>query len=138
MRKFMTRGLAVAVGAVAATGGGLAVASAAATPAPNPSSSAHPHLHRGQRIAGEVTSDSSSGGAMKAGELVLKTPNGTSVTLTLANRTKAWLYHGPGDKPTSESASAIPQHEVIVAYGRTVKGNHVAFRILDLGFTASQ
>lgn len=141
MASLMTRGLAVAAGLIFATAGGATVAAAAGTPTSGPTASpgsnAHHRLFRLPRLVGEVVSDSSSGGSQSAGQLVLKEPDGTTVTLGLATQTKAWKYHGFGVKPTSESPSAIPAGEVVVVAGRKVSGSPVAARILDLGFQAA-
>lgn len=141
MSTLITRGVAIAAGAVMAIIGGVTVATAAGTPSPSastPTAGARHHpLIRGRRLAGEVVSDSSSGGALGAGQLLLKEPDGTQLTLTLATRTKAWHYHGVGVKPTSESPSSIPAGEIVVVGARLIKGNRVAVRILDLGFAAA-
>lgn len=137
----VTRGLAVAAGLIFATAGGATVVSAAATPSSpaSPNAGAGP-AHRPSRapsVAGEVASDSSSGGTFGAGQLVLKEPDGTQVTIDLASQTKAWKYQGHGVKPTSESPSGIPTGEIVVARGRTLFSDHVAVRIMDLGFKAA-
>jgi hypothetical protein len=161
MRRIVIRGLAVAAGLGFAVAGG-ATAVFAATPSATPSASSSatsspsssasstptpsasaivnspailkfPHF----RVVGEVVSDSSSGGPLGAGQLVLKEPDGTDVTITLAHRTKGWLYHGLGVKPTSENPGTIADGEIVVAGGRSVFDLHVALRVLDLGFAAS-
>ncbi|MGA7363166.1 MAG: hypothetical protein WBZ07_09535 [Candidatus Dormiibacterota bacterium] len=141
MGMLMKRIVAIAAGALCATAGGLIVVSAAGTPAPNasasPSAGAALRPLRAPRLAGEVVSDSSSGGGLGAGQLVLTEPDGTQVTLNIASRTKAWKYQGFGVKPTSESPTAIPTGEIVVAAARKYKGNPVAVRILDLGFQAA-
>jgi hypothetical protein len=140
MRKVINRSLAVAAGAICAAVAGVTVASAA-TSTPSPSASptagtAH-RLLRAPRVAGEVVSDSSSGGSLSAGQLVIKEPDGTQVTLSLASKTKAWKYQGFGIKPVSESPSGIASGEIVVVAGRNLLGTHVAVRILDLGFQAT-
>lgn len=137
----INRGVAVAAGVICASVGGVTVASAAATPSPTasatPSSGTALRPLRAPRLAGEVVSDSATGGSLGAGQLVLTKPDGTRVTLNLANRTKAWKYQGFGVKPTAESPSAIAAGEIVVAGVRKYKGNPVAVRILDLGFQAA-
>ncbi|MGH7643632.1 MAG: hypothetical protein ACRENX_11620 [Candidatus Dormibacteria bacterium] len=135
------RSIAVAAGVACATAAGLTVASAAG--APSPSSTASPSAGsalrplRAPRVAGEVVSDTATGGSLGVGQLVLREPDGTQVTLNLASRTKAWKYQGFGVKPTSETPSALPSGEVVVAAGRNLHGSHVVVRILDLGFQAA-
>jgi hypothetical protein len=141
MGTLINRSVAIAAGMICATAGGLTVVSAAGTPSPSPSSStsagsAHRPL-RAPRLAGEVVSDSATGGSLGVGQLVLTEPDGTRVTVNLASRTKAWKYQGFGVKPTSESPSTIPAGEIVVAAARKYQGNPVAVRILDLGFQAA-
>ncbi len=154
MRKICSRGLAAAVGLTAATALGLTAVSAAspspgATVSPtsgstsagggSPSPAHHPALRwlRRHSAAGEVVSDSSSGGTLSHGQLVIKEPNGTQLTLSLASKTKAWKYQGHGAKPIAESASGLPAGEVVVVLGRNYQGQAVVGRIIDLGFRAS-
>ncbi|MGC1185323.1 MAG: hypothetical protein WBA31_09265 [Candidatus Dormiibacterota bacterium] len=140
MRNITKQALAVAAGAVTATLVGVTVASAATG---TPSASASPaagrahHLLRAPRLAGEVVSDSSSGGSLSAGQLVIKEPDGTHVTLSLASKTKAWKYQGFGVRPISESPTSVAAGEIVVVAGRNLLGTHVAVRILDLGFQAA-
>lgn len=139
MRNITTRALAVTAGAVCATLCGVTAASAAtATPSPSPSLNAGRarHLLRAPRLVGQVVSDSSSGGSLSAGQLVVKEPDGTQVTLSLASKTKAWKYQGSGAKPTAESPTSIAAGEIVVVAGRNLLGTHVAVRILDSGFKA--
>ncbi|MGC2192184.1 MAG: hypothetical protein WA751_07600 [Candidatus Dormiibacterota bacterium] len=141
MATLMNRSVAIAAGALFATVGGVVAASAAGTATPSPSSStsagtALRPLHA-PRVAGEVVSDSSSGGQLGAGQLVLLEPDGIQLTLNLASRTKAGKYQGFRVKLTSESPSAIPAGEIVVVALRKYKGNPVAVRILDLGFQAA-
>ncbi|HUY09116.1 MAG TPA: hypothetical protein VMW80_06655 [Candidatus Dormibacteraeota bacterium] len=141
MGMFMKRSVAIAAGAICATAGGLIGVSAAGTPTPDapasPSAGSALRPLRAPRLAGAVVSDSSSGGALGAGQLVLTEPDGTQVTLNIAGRTKALKYQGFGVKPTSESPIAIPIGEIVVVAARKYKGNPVAVRILDLGFQAA-
>jgi hypothetical protein len=152
MRRIVIRGLAVAAGLGFAVAGGTAVfaatpsatpsASSSATSSPTASASAivnSPAILKFPRfrVVGEVVSDTSSGGSLGAGQLVLKEPDGTDVTITLAHRTKGWRYHGLGVKSTSENPGTIADGEIVVAGGRSVFDLHVALRVLDLGFAAS-
>lgn len=141
MATLMTRGLAAAAGLIFATAAGATVATAASTPSPTASATpGNGALHRGFRlphVAGVVVSDRSSGGSLNAGVLMLKEPGGTVLTLNLSPKTKAWQYQGLGVKPGTETASAIPQGEIVVVIGRKISGNLVAGRILDLGFKAA-
>ncbi|HVB13914.1 MAG TPA: hypothetical protein VNH38_04055 [Candidatus Dormibacteraeota bacterium] len=82
-------------------------------------------------------SDSSSGGALGQGQLVVTEPDGTKVTLSLASRTKAWKYQGLGVKLISESPASLSAGEIVAVAVRTRNGDHVAVRILDLGFRAA-
>ena len=140
MRKLYTTGLAVTAGAlVAAVGGAMAVSAATSTSTPKPTAAkgAHHGLFRLPKVVAEVVSDSSSGGADGKGQLVVKAPDGTTMTLSITPGTKAWKYVGPGKKPVSESATSLPANEVIVVAGRGLYGkNHLARHILDLGFQA--
>jgi hypothetical protein len=140
MRNPTSKVLAIGAGAVLSMVAGVTVASAA-TSTPTPSASpaagqAHRPL-RAPRLAGEVVSDSSSGGSLSAGQLIIKEPDGTQVTLSLASKTKAWKYQGFGVKPTAESPTGIAAAEIVVVSARNVLGSHVAVRILDLGFQAA-
>ncbi|MFZ0168621.1 MAG: hypothetical protein WAL64_04245 [Candidatus Dormiibacterota bacterium] len=153
MRRIIIRGLVLAAGlGVAAAAGAPAVAaatpsatssasgSASSTPTPSASSIVNsPAIRKYPRFRaiGEVVSDTSSGGSLGAGQLVLKEPDGTDLTITLAHRTKGWRYHGLGVKPTSENPGAIADGEIVVAVGRSLFDLHVALRVLDLGFAAS-
>ena len=152
MRRIIIRGLVLAAGlGVAAAAGATTVAaatpsatssasSASSTPTPSTSSIVNsPAIRKYPRFRaiGEVVSDTSSGGSLGAGQLVLKEPDGTDLTITLAHRTKGWRYHGLGVKPTSENPSTIPDGEIVVAVGRSLFDLHVALRVLDLGFAAS-
>ncbi|MGC2295685.1 MAG: hypothetical protein WA695_03210 [Candidatus Dormiibacterota bacterium] len=152
MRRIIIRGLVLAAGlGVAAAAGATTVAaatssatssasSASSTPTPSTSSIVNsPAIRKYPRFRaiGEVVSDTSSGGSLGAGQLVLKEPDGTDLTITLAHRTKGWRYHGLGVKPTSENPGAIADGEIVVAVGRSLFDLHVALRVLDLGFAAS-
>ncbi|MGB6772616.1 MAG: hypothetical protein WBF51_11545 [Candidatus Dormiibacterota bacterium] len=149
MRRIIIRGLVLAAGlGVAAAAGATTVAaatpsassSASSTPTPSASSIVNsPSIRKYPRFRaiGEVVSDTSSGGSLGAGQLVLKEPDGTDLTITLAHRTKGWRYHGLGVKPTSENPSTIPDGEIVVAGGRSLFDLHAALRVLDLGFAAS-
>ena len=92
MRRIVIRGLAVAAGLGFAVAGGTAVfaatpsatpsASSSATSSPTASASAivnSPAILKFPRfrVVGEVVSDTSSGGSLGAGQLVLKEPDGT-------------------------------------------------------------
>ena len=157
MHRIVIRGLAVAAGVGLAVAGG-ATAVFAATPSAGSSASSSPSASASStptpsvsaivnspailkfprfRAIGEVVSDTTSGGALGAGQLVLKEPDGTDLTITLAHRTKGWLYHGLGVKPTSEKPGTIADGEIVVAGGRSAFDLHVALRVLDLGFAAS-
>jgi len=139
MRNITTRALAVTAGAICATLCGVTAASAAtATPTPSASPAAgRAHLLRAPRLVGQVVSDSSSGGSLSAGQLVVKEPDGTQVALSLTSKTKAWRYQGFGAKPTSESPTSIDAGEIVVVAGGNLLGTHVAVRILDSGFKAA-
>jgi hypothetical protein len=140
MRNTTTKVLAIGAGAILSMVAGVTVASAATS---TPTASASPtagqahRLLRAPRLAGEVVSDSSSGGSLSAGQLIIKEPDGTQVTLSLASKTKAWRYQGFGVKPTAESPTGISPGEIVVVSARNVLGSHVAIRILDLGFQAA-
>jgi hypothetical protein len=132
MRKIFQLTLAVAAGAAAAATAGVVVASAA-TPTPSPAAtrSAHRHLLHLPRLVGEVVSDS-------ATTLVVKAPDGTTVTLSLTTRTRAWKYQGPGEKPVSESPATIPAGELVAVYGGRFKTEQpIARLVVDLGFQAA-
>ncbi|MGH7610587.1 MAG: hypothetical protein ACREN4_01060 [Candidatus Dormibacteria bacterium] len=149
MRKLYHHGLAVAAGLGVAAVGGVSAA-AAASPASTPTTSASPAsgsagatMHnrvdrflRRHSAAGEVVSDSSSGGTLGQGVLVIKEPDGTEITLNLSSKTKAWKYQGHGTKPVSESPTSIAAGEVVVILGRNYQDHPVVGRILDLGFQA--
>jgi hypothetical protein len=147
MRKLVSRGMALAAGVAMSAAGGVTMVSAAspsstASPSSSASSSttsAHPGLRwlRRHRVAGEVVSDSSTGGSLNLGQLVIKEPDGTEITLTLASRTKAWKYQGHGTKPVAESPSSLPTREVVEVVGWDYRDHPVAVRILDLGFEAN-
>lgn len=127
------------LGGLAATGICLAGATGAAsvlaaTPSSTPTAAGHRHLGR---VSGEVISDSSGGGALGAGQIVVKEPDGTQLTITLASRTKAFRYQGLGAGLVSESPGAIPTGEIVIVRGRNLLGQHLAIRILDLGFQAA-
>ncbi len=144
MRRIVTRGLAAGAGLCLAAGLGLTAASAA-TPTTSPSaSSPTPSAGLGAllprrlvRLAGEVVSDTASGGPLGHGQLVLKQPDGNQVTLVLAARTKAWRYQGLGESLTSEAPGSLSAGEVVGLSARSARGQRVAVRILDLGFTAA-
>ncbi len=141
MRNPTSKVLAIGAGAILSMVAGVTVATAA-TSTPTPSASpaagqAHHRPLRAPRLAGEVVSDSSSGGSLSAGQLIIKEPDGSQVTLSLASKTKAWKYQGFGVKPTAESPTGIAADEIVVVSARNVLGSHVAVRILDLGFQAA-
>lgn len=132
------------VAAVGAAGGMVAVSAATGSPStpPGPSSAAHQRPHPGifrmPKVAGKVVSDTSSGGLLHQGVLVIQEPDGTDLTLNLTSHTKAWRYQGVRVKPVSLSPSSVPAGTVVVVAGRGVNSSrHVALRILDLGFKAS-
>ena len=153
MHKLMSRGMAIAVGMAMGASGGVTMVSAAglstsATPSAAASASssaspgatsAHPGLRwlRRHSASGEVVSDSSTGGNLNQGQIVIKEPDGTEITLNLASRTRAWKYQGHGVKPVAESPSSLPAGEVVAVVGRQYHDQPVAVRILDLGFQAS-
>ena len=142
MKRTLIRWLATGAVAAAAAGVGVtAVSAATASPSTTPKSSTAHHrygLFRLPKVAGEVVSDSATGGAAQKGVLVIKEPDGTQVTLNLLPHTHAWKYQGFGVKPVAESASSITPGEVVVVAGWGVHGkNHWARAILDLGFQAA-
>jgi len=143
MRKLYTTGLAVTAGAVVASvGGAMAVSAATSTSTPPPTAAkakgARHGLIRLPKVVAEVVSDSSTGGADGKGQLVVKAPNGTTMTLSITPGTKAWKYVGPGQKPVQESATSLPANEVVIVAGRGLYGKkHLARHILDLGFQAT-
>lgn len=132
MRTMLLGGLAASGVCLAAAVG--ASSAFAATSSATPAAAGHRHL---ARLAGEVVSDSASGGALGAGQIVVKEPDGTQLTITLAARTKAFRYRGLGMGLVSESPGAIPTGEIVVVAGRNLLGQHLAIRILDLGFQAA-
>jgi type IV secretory pathway protease TraF len=141
MRILVTRGLALTAALLITAGGATVVSAATSSPSTSPTpnaSSTHAHrLFRLAKVAGKVVSDTSSGATAGAGQLVIKEPDGTSVTLNLASRTKAWKYQGHGVKPVSENPSMIATGEIVVVGVRSVAGSQIAVRILDLGFQAA-
>ncbi len=142
MKRTLIRWLATGAVAAAAAGVGVtAVSAATASPSTTPKSSAAHHrygLFRLPKVAGEVVSDSSTGGAAGKGVLVIKEPNGNEVTLNLLPKSHAWKYQGFGVKPMAETASSLPAGEIVVVAGWGVHGkNHWARAILDLGFQAA-
>jgi hypothetical protein len=144
MRKFYSRGLAVAAGAaVASVGGAVAVSAAtssppAATPHSGAKAGAVRHaLLRVPHVIGEVISDTSSGGHYNKGQITIKTPDGDQLTLSLTPKASAWKYQGPGTKPIKESASAIPDQEIVMVIGRGLHRHDLARHIVDLGYQAA-
>lgn len=132
--------MGTAAGALALAGA-TAVSAATSTPSPAPNGATKTRHHghfRVPRVAGEVVSDSASGGTQGKGALVLKEPDGTQITLNLTAATRARRYQGAGVKPVSESATSLPAGEVVIVAGRGLRvQDHLARHILDLGFKAT-
>lgn len=89
-------------------------------------------------LVGKVVSDSSTGGALAQGQLVITLPDGSSFTFALTNRSQAFMVQGLGKPALKESAGAIAVGEVIIVRGAQVEnGVWWAPTIKESGFTAS-
>ena len=140
--KSHTVALAVAAGAAAAgIGGAVAVSaatSAAGTPPAKRSTTAATHkTHRRvcppSKAIGSLVSETSVGG-VGHGSIVIRQPDGRSLTLDLTAHTKVVKFEGHGVAPTAESVTAIPPNDVLVVTGRHLYGKKpLVGRILDLG-----
>jgi hypothetical protein len=139
MRNLTRTALAVAAGAaVASVGGAIAVSAATSNNPPKPSTAGAHSRHHGwrhlPRMAGLLTSETSSGGVFGKGQITVKAPDGKSLTLSLTPGTRIWRYHGPGSKPTQEALGSLSTNEVVVVTGRGLfSSRHLARHILDLG-----
>lgn len=159
----MTRRVAIGAAAVVVAvgiGGGAAYAAGGTTtqaaPQPSTSSTQHPaghHKHtaagghgarwakrhaREERVVdGEVTAVSASGGVFGQGQLTVKQPDGTSVTVSLSDRSKAHRAVGVGKPATSEAPTKLPLGEVVTVRRVQVKqGSYWAPAVADHGFVA--
>ena len=64
-------------------------------------------------VFGRLTGITTSGGALGAGTISLAPPDGQSVTLSLAPKTRFLAYHGPGMKATAEPAADLTVGDVV-------------------------
>lgn len=132
--------IAAATGLLALAGGTTAALAATSSPTPTPSSTAKVHHHRGilrHGAVGEVTSLATSGGVLGAGQIVIKQPDGNSLTFNLTSKTRVMDYQGRGVKPTQETIADISQGELVAVRQRDVAGTDFARLVLNLGFQAS-
>ena len=66
--------------------------------------------------------------------IVIRQPDGRSLTLDLSAHTNFMKFEGHGVAPTAESVTAIPTNDVLVVTGRHLYGKKpLVGRILDLG-----
>jgi hypothetical protein len=88
-------------------------------------------------LIGKVVSDSSSGGAFSAGQLVIAQADGSNFTFALTNRSHASMPQGLGKAAVGENASSIPVGEVVLVHGAQVEnGVWWATLITESGFKA--
>ena len=142
MRKSYLTALAFAGGAAVAGIAGAVAVSAATPPAATPptSKSTAATTHKARRRAcppskaiGSLVSQTSAGG-VGHGSVVIKEPDGKSLTLELTAHTKVMKFEGHGVPPVAESVSAIPTNDVLVVTGRHLYGKKpLVGYILDLG-----
>ncbi len=138
MRKSYAMVPAVAGGAAVAGIGGAVAVSAAATPPTSKSTTAATHkTHRRawppSKAIGSFVSETSVGG-VGHGSIVVKQPDGKTLTLDLTAHTKVMKFEGHGVAPTAESIAAIPTGDVLVVTGRHLYGKKpLVGHILDLG-----
>jgi hypothetical protein len=86
---------------------------------------------------GKVVSNSSNGGAFGQGQLVIAEPDGTQLTFSLSNKTRAVRIEGVGKPPVAENPTAIPAGEIVLVRGVQVEQD-VAWAplVVDSGFAA--
>ena len=83
----------------------------------------------GGLVIGELTSVSTTGGAVSQGTISVRVPDGQTVTASLAKRTRIFAYQGPGTKPTAETLAQLKDNEMVairIVVRRTATGSSAA------------